>query len=158
MSQINLSRWLKCIFVIVGICGVIAYVITPMFGDYMRNMYPEFSNRYVPWLIFIWASGVPCVLALVLAWKIATNIGKDQPFSFDNAKFLKWISVLSGGDAGFIFIGNVLFLLLDLSHFGVILASFVVVFVGIAISIITALLSYLVDKAATLQEQSNLTI
>ncbi len=158
MTPKKLSRWLKCIFVIVGICGVIGYAIIPMFGADMRSLYPEFSNRFLPWLIFIWASGVPCFMVLVLAWRIATNIGKDQSFSGQNARMLKWISVLAAGDAGFFFVGNVLFLLLDLSHPGVVLASFLVVFVGIAVAVMSAVLSYLVNKAAALQEQSDLTI
>ncbi len=53
MTQKNFSRWLKCIFAIVGICGVIGLAMIPMFGDYMRNLYPEFSNRFLPWLMFL---------------------------------------------------------------------------------------------------------
>ncbi len=97
-------------------------------------------------------------MVLVLAWKIATNIGNDQSFSRQNARFLKWTSTLAAGDAGFFFVGNVLLLLLDLSHPGVVLASFGVVFVGVAVAVGAAALSYLVNRAAVLQEQSDLTI
>ena len=107
MTQKNLSRWLQFIFVIVGICGAIGFAITPMLGDHMRNLYPEFSNRFLPWLIFIWATGVPCFMVLVLGWKIAANIGKDQSFSAQNARLLKWISALAAGDAGFCFVGKI---------------------------------------------------
>ena len=45
-----------------------------------------------------------------------------------------------------------------MNHPGVVLASFGVVFVGIALSVAFAALSHLVKKAAALQEQSDWTI
>ena len=45
-----------------------------------------------------------------------------------------------------------------MSHPGVVLASFVVVFVGVAVAVASAALSHLVKKAAALQEQSDWTI
>lgn len=51
-----------------------------------------------------------------------------------------------------------MFLLLNMSHFTVFAVSLLIVFVGVAISVASAVLSYLVGKAADLQEQSDLTI
>lgn len=159
MTPKTLSRWLKCILFIVGLCGLIVYaVVVPMYGDHLRTLYPEFSNRFLPWLIFLWASGIPCFTVLVFAWRIATNIEKDQCFSNQNARLLKWISILSATDAAFFFVGNVLLLLLNMSHPGVVLASLVIVFVGVAFAAVSAVLSYFVKKAAVLQEQSDWTI
>lgn len=159
MEQKTLSKWLKCILVGVGVCGLIVYVaIIPIFGLNLRAMYPEFENRFAPWLVFLWASGIPCFAVLVLSWKIAANIGLDKSFSTDNAKLLKWISELSAADAAFFFVGNVVLLLLNMSHPSVVLASFVVVFIGVAVAVASAVLSHLVKKAAVLQEQSDLTI
>ena len=120
MKQKNLSRWLKCILLGVGICGLIIYG--------------------------------------VMARRIATNIGRDRSFSNENASLLKWISVLAAADAAFFFLGNVVMLLLDMSHPSVVLASFIIVFAGIAVAVISAVLSHLVKKAAVLQEESDLTI
>ncbi len=159
MNQKNLAGWLKCILIITGLCGLIIYAaVIPIYGEYLKTLYPEFSNRFLPWLIFLWISGIPCFTVLVLSWKIAANIGKDQSFSNQNARFLKWISILSAADSCFFFIGNVLLLLLNMSHPGVLLASLAVVFVGVAFSVTSAVLSHLVEKAAVLQEQSDLTI
>ncbi len=159
MEQENLSKWLKCILIGVGICGVIVYAaVIPMYGLHLRTLYPEFSNRLWPWLIFLWTSGIPCFIVLVFGWKIVTNIGKDQSFSEQNAKLLKWISNLSAADAGFFFIGNILLLLLNMSHPGVVIASFVIVFFGVAVAVASAVLSHLAKKASALQEQSDWTI
>lgn len=159
MEQKILSKWLKCILIGVGICGLIVYAAAiPMYGLHLRTLYPEFSNRFWPWLIFLWVSGIPCFAVLVFVWKITTNIGKDHSFSEQNARLLKWISSLSAGDAGFFFIGNILLLLLNMSHPGVVIASFVIAFAGIAVAVVSAILSHLVKKAAVLQEQSDWTI
>ena len=159
MEQKALSKWLKIILIGVGICGLIVYLlIFPGYGQSIVADYPEFSNRYWPWLIFLWMTGIPCYIVLVLGWRIASNIGKDNSFSNENAKYLKWISWLAAGDGIFFFIGNVVLLFANMSHPGVALFSLFVVFAGIAVTVASAALSHLVQKAAILQEQSDLTI
>lgn len=159
MEQKHLSKWLKLILIGVGICGLIMYAfVIPMYGLSLRTEYPEFSNRFWPWLIFLWVSGMPCFMVVYLSWKISTNIGKDLSFTEQNASLLKSISVLSGSDAGFFFVGNIVLLLLNMSHPGVVIASFAIVFVGVAVAVVSAVLSHLVKKASALQEQSDWTI
>ena len=159
MGQKALSKWLKAILIGVGVCGLIVYfLILPEVGRSTIDSYPEFSGWYWPWLIFLWATGIPCYTALVFGWKIAANIGKDRSFSMENAKLLKWISWLAAGDAAFFFAGNVVFLFLNMNHPGVLILSLLVVFAGVAVAVAAAALSHLVEKAAALQEESDLTI
>lgn len=159
MEQKHLSKWLKLILIGVAICGLVVYaLVIPMCGINLRSLYPEFSNRFWPWLIFIWVSGIPCFLVLYYAWRISTNIGNNHSFTDQNASLLKSISILSALDAGFFFVGNIVLLLLNMSHPGVVIASFVIVFVGVAVAVASAVLSHLVKKAAALQEQSDWTI
>lgn len=159
MNQKNLSRWLKCIITVTGLCGATIYgVIIPLYGEHLKTLYPELSNCFIPWLIFLWISGIPCFTVLVLSWKIAGSIEKDRAFSNRNARLLKWISLLSAGDSCFFFIGNVVLFLLSMSHPAVLLALFAVIFAGVAFAVTAAVLSHLVKKAAILQEQSDLTI
>lgn len=159
MEQKGLAIWLKIILVGVGICGLVVYfVVFPSYGESLVNDYPEFANRFWPWLIFLWISGIPCYAVLLFGWKIATNIGRDQSFSNANAKYLKWIAWLAAGDGIFFFVGNIIFLFTNLSHPGVALFSLLVVFAGVAVAVASAVLSHLVQKAAVLQEQSDFTI
>ena len=76
----------------------------------------------------------------------------------ENARALRAIAFLAAGDAAFFFLGNVVFLFLNMSHPGVVLASLLGVFAGVAVAIAAAALSHLVRKAAELQEQSDFTI
>lgn len=137
---------------------MVFFYVFPSFGQSIVSDYPEFSNRYLPWLIFLWISGIPCYIVLVLGWKIASSIGIDKSFSMENAGLFKWISWLAAGDSIYFFIGNIVLLLADMSHPGVVLLSLIVVFVGTSVTIAAAVLSHLVRKAARLQEENELTI
>ncbi len=159
MEQKTLSRWLKAVIIGVGLCGLVVYaVILPLYARSVVEAYPEMENRYLVWLIFLWGTGVPCCAALVLAWRIAVNIGLDRSFCSDNARFLKRIALLAAGDTAYFFVGTVVLLLANMSHPGVVLASLLITFAGVAVSVASAALSHLVLKAALLQEQSDLTI
>lgn len=159
MEQKTLSRWLKAIIIGIGLCGLTVYAaVVPALADHMLQEYSEYARAVLPWKIFIGCSALPCYAVLFFAWKIASNIGRDRSFSEENAKNLKWISALAAGDALFFFLGNVLLLLANMNHPGIVLTSSVVVFVGIAVAVASAALSHLVKKAAALQEQSDLTI
>ena len=159
MKQKTLSGWLKGILVITGICGLVVYLwIIPEIADALLQRAPEFESAFLPWLIFLILTGIPCYAALGLLWKIAQIIGANRSFCMQNAKLLKYISVLAAADAGFFFAGNIVLLLLDWNHPGIVLVSLCIVFIGVALSAAAALLSYLIQKAADLQEQSDLTI
>lgn len=159
MKQDTLSKWLRLIIIGVGICGIIIYAaVVPMLAGTMVDEYPEFSSWQWPWLILIWVTAIPCYMALILAWKIAVNIGADCSFSIANAKLLKWISVLAAVDSAVFFAGNLIYLLLNRNHPSIVLFSLLIEFLGVAISVASAVLSHLVMKAAELQNQSDLTI
>lgn len=159
MEQKTLSNWLKFVILGVGLCGLAIYLgVIPSYGKALVSQYPEFANRYLPWLIFLWVTAIPCYAALVFGWKIAANIGRDRSFSLENSKYLEKIAWMAAGDSIFFFVGNIVLLLCNLSHPGVVLLSMVIVFAGVAVTVAAAALSHLVRKAAKLQEESELTI
>ena len=154
-----LGKWLKIVLFGIGVCGVFIYLIVfPSLGDSFAYENPEFAYCFWPWLVFLWISGIPCYIFLALGWKIATNIGKDNSFSKENAKYFKWGAWLAAGDTAYFFIGNIVLLLLNMSHPGITLASMVVSFIGISIAVCAAVLSHLVQKASELKEENDLTI
>ena len=159
MEQKSLARWLRIILIGVGLCGLaVHFFIIPSYGQAIVLANSEFSHYYWPWLIFLLASGIPCYMVLVFGWKIAGKIGRDQSFSYENARYLKWIAYLAAGDALFFFLGNLVLACLNMNHPAVILCSLIVVFAGVAVAVAAAALSHFVKKAADLQEQSELTI
>ncbi len=159
MSQKKLALWLRAVITGCGLCGLCIYlVVLPLAGREMTADYPEYAGAYLPWLIFLWLTAVPCYLVLVCGWQIAIEIGQDNSFSYRNAKLLSWVSWLALIDSGLFFAGNLILLAFQLSHPVVVVASMFVVFAGAAIAAAAAILSHLVRKAASLQEDSNLTI
>ena len=96
MTQKSLSKRMKLIIVLLGLCGVALFgIAVPIIGLDLVDSYPEFSYCFLPWLIFILLMAVPCYVVLVIAWKIATSIGNDNSFTELNSKRLKNVSVLS---------------------------------------------------------------
>ena len=159
MEQKTFAKLIKAIIIGVGIRGLFIYLyIIPDWGSELVAKYPEFGYCYLPWLIFLWITAIPCYAVLCLGWKITTNIGNDKSFSRDNANLLKWIATLAAGDSLFFFVGNVVLLFCNMNHPGILVASMIIVFAGVSITIVAAALSHLVRKAAILQEQADLTI
>ncbi len=157
MNQKNLALWLKIIVIGVGIAGLLIYFwLLPTIGKDLAV--EEFKHLYWPYLITIWVTAVPIYWALVLAWKIFTNIGLDNSFCEENAHYLKKISILAACDCAYFFIMTVIGTFLKAVHPGILLIALFAIFTGIAIAVATAALSHLVYKAAALQDQSDLTI
>lgn len=159
MNQSNLSNWLKVIIIGMGLCGALIYIfVLPVLGKELALSYPEFSYCYLPWLIFLWITAIPCYLVLLFSWKIASEIGADNSFSYENANSLKKICHFTLADVAFFFLGNVVFLFLNMNHPGILLLSLLVDFIGIAIAVAAAALSHLVYNAAQINEENALTI
>ncbi|MBE5772591.1 MAG: DUF2975 domain-containing protein [Clostridiales bacterium] len=159
MEQKTLARWLKIIIIGIAVCGLIVYgMVIPAYGTALKGQNPEYAWCYVPWLIFIWLTAIPCFGILLCGWKVAGNIGLDRSFSEENALLLRRIAWLAAGDSAFFFVGNIVYLFLNMNHPGIVILSLLVEFAGIAVSVAAAALSHLVQKAAVLQEQSDLTI
>lgn len=159
MSQKSLSRWLKGILAGIGVCGAIIYLyFIPDMGKIIAAANPEYAYCYIPWLTMLWISAIPCYMVLYFGWRISSEIGKDNSFSMENARYLKFISMLAIIDSGYFFLANMIFLLLNMSHPGVFLMSLFVEFMGVSVAVAAAGLSHLVKKAADIQNENELTI
>ncbi len=159
MEQKTLSRWISLVLIGAAFIGFfIFFVVIPMYGKSILSNYPEFSNRFWPWLIFLWVFAFPCYAAIIVGLKISRRIGMDQSFSMENAKSLKTISYLAAGDTVFFLLGNCALLFMNMSHPGVLAASLIISFIGFAVTIAAAALSHLVKKAAILKEENDFTI
>ena len=75
-----------------------------------------------------------------------------------NSRYLKYISILALADSGYFFLANLALLFLNMNHPAVFLGSLLVEFAGAAVAVASAALSHLVQKAAKIQEENELTI
>lgn len=159
MTQKSLSKWLKGIIVGIAVCGFIIYgFLIPLFGRDLASENPEYAHCYVPWLVMLWISAIPCYLVLYNGWRITMEIAKDNSFSMENARYLKRICILALADSSYFFIANLAFLFLNMTHPSILLASLFVDFAGVVVAVTAAALSHLVLKAAEIQQENTLTI
>jgi hypothetical protein len=159
MSQKGLANSLKAVIIGTGLCGLIIYLyFIPVGAKTLLFNTPEYEYCYLPWMIFLGITAIPCYLVLICSWRIASEIGKDNSFSKINAGLLKCISGLAAMDSIVLFVGSTVFYILKMSHSVLMLLCILIVFVGIAVTVAAAALSHLVYKAATMKEESELTI
>lgn len=159
MKQKSLSIWLKTITIGMALIGAVLYfAVFPVLGNDTAQQYPEYSHCFYPWLIFLWLTAVPCYIVLIFVWKTAGNIGRDNSFCKENAVMMKNISLLAAIDSAFFFVGNIVYWLIGFNHPSILLASFVVVFLGVSFSVAAAAISHLIYKAADMKEENDLTI
>lgn len=159
MKQKTLAVLMKIAVVLMGVVGVVCFAdLIPVMGKDIVLKYPEFDYFYLPWLIFLEILAIPYFFVMVLGWLVASEISKDNSFSFVNAKRIKMAAIATMSASIYFFAGNIVLALASLSHPGVLLASFIVDFIGVAFSIGFAMLSHLILKAAELQKQNDLTI
>ncbi|MBQ0110597.1 MAG: DUF2975 domain-containing protein, partial [Oscillospiraceae bacterium] len=117
-----------------------------------------FAGFYPIWAVLTVLTAIPCAIGLFFGWKVAANIGADRSFSYENASLLKKIANLAIIDAAYYFIVNIIMLVANVTVLGLLALSLMAVFAGVAVAVAAAALSHLVQKAAALQEQSDLTI
>jgi hypothetical protein len=159
MSAKSLGVWVRFAVIAMFICGLaVCAWILPEWGFEIFTGHGEMAALFRAWLIFIWVTALPCVGVLFLGWKVAGAISRDEAFTMKTAKWIKTAAMLILTSVGIFFVGNIVMLLLNLSHPGMVLASLFADMVGIALAIIAATLARYVTKAAILQEEAEGTL
>ena len=159
MEQRKMVKWLKFLVIFVAICGLIlCAVVIPVVGRELSGISPELGRYFKPWVTFVWVLAIPCFAALIHAWMIFSNIEKNKAFSMEYAKHMEKISYLAGADTIALISGNIVLLILNINHPSVFLVFLMIGIIGIGISVAAAVLSHLIQKAANLQDENDLTI
>ena len=155
----KLSLTLKLSIGGMALCGLVLYFgAIPIFAVSMRTSYPEFANRFWPWLTFLWGSALPCYGVLFYGWRVAGEIGQGNAFSGENAASLRAVARLAVLDTVYFALGNIILFLLSMSHPGIALGLMAVCVVGVIVAAVADTLSKLIAEAARLREEQDLTI
>jgi hypothetical protein len=154
MSSKTLGNLMRISTIAAAVCGLfLCLFVIPMI---LTN--PACSSWFWPWLIFAWLFALPCFAILLYIWKVAGAVVHETVFTAKTAKWVKTGAVLLLSDAAFVFAGNVLLLLLDMSHPGVLLFCIIGDIFAFALALLAAVLSRYLTKAALLQEESEGTL
>lgn len=159
MKQKELSLWLKLIIIICGFFGLLLCIFfSPEIGRNILLNSEDLKILYHPFITFIWVTGIPFFIALVLGWQICSDIGFDQAFTLKNADRLKIISVLSMIE-GVLYVSALLYIFVVGSyHTNVLIFLLLILFFSVIISVFTSMLSHLVRKASEIKQDNDLTI
>ncbi|MCI6736899.1 DUF2975 domain-containing protein [Intestinibacter sp.] len=159
MKQNELARSLKLFISLTCIIlAIVALVIVPIFGRDIASEYPEYSYMFYPCLIFIWITAIPFYGALFEGWKISNEINNDNSFSKKNMDSLNKIRRYALSECILYFIGAIILLFLNLLHPSILIIILFIIFVAMCISVFTAVLAHLVQKACDLKDENDLTI
>jgi len=159
MSSRSSGSLMRVSVIAAAICGLfLCLYIIPLWGQSIIFTNPEFSSWFWPWLIFTWLVALPCFAILVFVWKVSGAVMRETVFTIQTAKWVKMGAILLLSDAILVFVGNVLMLLLNMNHPGVLLLSIVGVIFVIALALFASVLSRYLTRAAALQEESEGTL
>jgi hypothetical protein len=159
MSSKTLGNLMRVSVIAAAMCGLflVSFVI-PSWGQDLISANPEFNGWFWPWLIFAWAFSLPCFAILVYVWKVSGAVIQETVFTVRTANWVKTGAFLLLGDAAFVFLGNVVLLLLNMNHPGILLLCVFGDIFAFALGILAAVLSRYLTKAAVLQEESEGTL
>lgn len=158
MKQKTLSVLIKLILTGFSLTGIALYIAAAIYGKDLAAANLEYSHAYVPWLVFLAVSLLPCYAVVALGWQIAGSISLCSAFTLQNSKRLRVISIIALCDSAFYVAANILLLLLNMSHPGVCLGGLLIAFTGCAIAVAAQALSALTAKASDIREENELTI
>lgn len=159
MKQKELSIALKAIIALCAlIVAVLACGVLPVCGFKLMDAFPSDCALIRSVLIFLWITCIPVIIVLVLVWQIATQIGRNNSFFFENAHNMKLICFLSMTDTLLYFFAAVALLFLRIPFPPSLLLTILILCLGIAISVVSAVFSHLVQKGAEMKAEQELTI
>ena len=159
MKQKELSRWLRCIVVFGWFCCVLlSAVVLPMLAREAAAQAPDFAYLKWPCLALFWIGMAIVAAALWHAWRIFGEVGRDNSFCVENAKRLRWISLLALADTILCALSAVFLLACGALHPGIFLMLLLIVVIGLGMFAASAALSYLTWKATALKEENDLTV
>lgn len=156
MKKIKFCMFLICCMAMIGL--VIYIFVIPRVGQGLVEYLPEYEHAYLPWLIFLWCTGIPCYGVLYEVWKVCENLYLSRFFEKENAQRMHRVSLMAKIDTIFLLIGNLVLLLFNINHVSIIILFVLVAFVGVFISTVAEIMSKYIIDASSLKEEAELTI
>lgn len=159
MEQKKIAVALKCFTACAGAVGAFFFLFYVPILIWQLSL-TETTTSWLRWpgTIGMWVIALLCYLALWEFWRICTRIGQDNSFCRENAVSMSHIGILAFGVAVLIFGGTVFLMLLGYLNGAGWLLIFFVLCIAVGIGVLCMALSKLIDNAAKLKEENDLTI
>lgn len=159
MSHKTLSRLLLFAGVIACIGGAaVFFLYAPAMSIECSLMYPELAWLANPLLLYIWIIALMYIFAVFCYMRISLRLGKNKSFCAENAADLRhialWLILAAGLWFILIFLPGAVGVDIGPAFLLFLLASMAT----LAVALVAYVLSLLVRRATTLQEENDLTI
>jgi len=161
MKKTTMTRLLHALLIVAAVlAGLFFFAWLPMMGKEMAVADPEFAWAYWPCLIWAWVFALPIFAAIYPAWLVFSSISAPEgAFTRLNARCLRAIAILAFADAVIFPAGMVIVGMMGAGSAPLaVLLTPAVMFLCVAVGIAALVLSHLVDDAAEMKEDSDLTI
>ena len=159
MKQKTLCALLYGALSFLSLSAVLAlFLVAPQIGAEMAETEPSLAWAYWPWLLLIWALGAAFLTVVGFAFAIVRNISRGRAFSDENATHFACIAWISGIASPVFLAGVIVLGELGASAPFVFFGGLFCCFLGLAVSVGAATLSYLCANAADLQKKEDLTV
>jgi hypothetical protein len=159
MSSKTFGNLMRISVFAAALCGLFLCVyVIPIWGKSIVTANPETGAWFWPWLIFAWLFSAPCFAILYLIWKVSGAVISETVFTIRTAEWVKAGAILVLSDVAFLFIGNIVLLLLGMSEPDVLLFTAIGAIFAVGLALLAAVLSRYLTKAAVLQEESEGTL
>ena len=90
MQQKEISRWLKAITIVLALMGAVFFLyIMPVLAMSWRDVDESLAYLFMPGQMYGCCIAVICYAILYQFWKVCVQIGKDNSFSKENAKYFR---------------------------------------------------------------------
>ena len=158
MSQKQVAGWLKGITLSIAGMGLLFFgLVVPYLAWDMAVTYPDYAALRIPGILYGWGIAVFCYAILYQFWKVCVQIGRDNSFSGENARFVV-ISRLAFVLAVVWFAG-ILFLAAKRALGPAFLIFMILlIFINVVIAVLAAALSHLIYKSYEMKQDAELTI
>ncbi len=159
MNQKRIANVLKICSVAAAMVGLLFFLwYIPLIINQIADDIPEAAWLRWPGTIGMWVIGLLCYLALWKFWQICTNIGADNSFCAANARSMKHIGLLAFLAAALILGGCIFLCCIDYFGAPIALPAFLAISAALGVGILSIALSGLIQNAARLKEENDLTI
>lgn len=140
------------------ICLGLMYFYVWCIARYFFESKPEEFTRTVAWCLTVGGTIIPFIPAFIRVWQISVLVNLDKTFSKDTAKALSGISNCAFIQGIYLLIGKLTLIIIGFSDPNDVFVILILVMLAFVAGLVFAVLARFVQKAAELQEESDLTV
>ncbi len=159
MKRTEMGKYLKLTLIIALLASIVFFFIVIPTAAFKLTSYDVIYDLiYVPALIFMWISTIPVFISFYKFWIVFTEIGRDNSFCEKNARALHDVGIFAILDAILYLIALIAMIILNIFSAVILIITLFVIFVALVMAVLCIALSHLVEKAAALKSENDLTI